>query len=133
MEQIVLVRRICEDGMAEVSKVRESACSGDCHQCAGCGAARETVVLRAKNPVGAKAGDVVKIESASSPVLKAAAALYLLPILLFLCGYVLGENLWGKGVLVSLCGLCLGAVPARVIDRRLAKKLSYTVTAFVGK
>ena len=40
MEQIVRVRRLLENGNAEVVHVRESACSGDCHKCSGCGAAK---------------------------------------------------------------------------------------------
>lgn len=133
MEQTVLVRRLIQDGMAEVSLVRESACSGDCHKCAGCGAAQETLIFQAHNPIGAQVGDVVKVQSKSSPVLKAAAVLYLLPLVLFVAGYLLGEHLWGRGVLVSLIGFVLGAVPIRPLDRHLKKTMQYTITEFAGK
>ena len=75
MEQLVKVRKVNPDGTAQVLCVRESACSGDCHKCSGCGAATETLLLTAKNPIGAKEGDLVVIESASGPVLAAAAML----------------------------------------------------------
>ncbi len=133
MEQTVLVRELLPDGMANVVRVRESACSGDCHQCSGCGAARETIVLRAKNDIGARPGDVVKLESASAPVLKAAAVLYILPLLAFFAGYLVGENLWGRGISVSLIAFALGMLPIRLVDRALAKKMNYTITAFVAK
>ncbi len=132
MEQIVRVCRVLPNGMAEVVRIRESACSGDCHQCSGCGAARETVVLKAENPINAKVGETVKIRSGSSPVLKAAAVLYLLPLVLFLAGYILGENLWGRGILVSLIGFALGMVPLRLINRYLDKKMTYTITELAG-
>ena len=45
MEQIVRVREVFDDGSAMVVHVRESACSGDCHKCSGCGAAQQTVVF----------------------------------------------------------------------------------------
>lgn len=133
MEQIVHIDRLLPDGTAVATLVRQSACSGDCHQCSGCGAAKQTMELRAQNPIGAKPGDVVKVESESSPILKAAAVLYILPLVLFLAGYLLGENLWGRGILVSLCALALGVIPVRLIDRYLRKKMVYTITGFVGK
>ena len=40
MEQIVRVREVRPDGMATVIHFRQSACSGDCHQCSGCGASK---------------------------------------------------------------------------------------------
>ena len=43
MEQLVRVREVYEDGTAQVLCIRESACSGDCHKCAGCGAVQETM------------------------------------------------------------------------------------------
>ena len=83
MQQLVRVRQVHEDGTATVIHVRESACSGDCHKCSGCGAAKEAIILEAKNPIGAKAGDLVTIESETGPVLKAAAVMYLLPMVFF--------------------------------------------------
>ena len=87
MEQLVRVQETFDDGTAMVVHVRESACSGDCHKCSGCGAAKETILLKAKNPIGARRGDLVKLESETGPVLKAAAMLYVLPMLLFFLGY----------------------------------------------
>ena len=45
MEQIVRVKEVYPDGSAQVIHVRESACSGDCHKCSGCGAAKESILL----------------------------------------------------------------------------------------
>ena len=87
MEQLVRVREVHNDGTAVVVHIRESACSGDCHKCSGCGAARETVIFTAGNPIGARPGDLVRVESSTAPVLKAAVVLYVLPLLLFFLGY----------------------------------------------
>jgi len=135
MEQLVRVRETFDDGTALVVHVRESACSGDCHKCSGCGAAKETLLLKAENPIGARRGDLVKLESATGPVLKAAAVLYMLPMLLFFAGYFAGDSLWQRGALVGCLAFVAGIVIAVLYDRRMSKKDStgYTITGFVQK
>ena len=129
MEQTVCVSRLLEDGTAEVIRMRQSACSGDCHQCSGCGSTPQTMVLRVENPIGAKVGDWVVIEAKTGAVLKAAAALYILPLVLFVGGYLLGEHLWQMGIPVSLGGLLLGFVLVKLLDRKMSKKdNTYTIT-----
>lgn len=131
MEQTVKVRRLLPDGMAEVVRVRESACSGDCHKCAGCGATSQTMLFIAYNAIGAKPGDQVVVTSDTATVLKGAALLYILPLLTFLAGYLLGENLWGRGIVCGILGFILGMLPIKLYDRHLAKKgTAYTITAY---
>ena len=135
MEQLVRVREIFDDGTALVMHVRESACSGDCHKCSGCGAAKETILLKAKNPIGARRGDLVKVESATSPVLKAAAVMYMLPMLLFFVGYFLGDHFWQRGALVGCLAFAGSIALAVVYDRKISKtdKTEYTITGFAEK
>lgn len=131
MEQNVIVRRLLPDGMAEVMRIRESACSGDCHKCAGCGAAKQTMLFTAHNPIGAKPGDAVVVESDTGTVLKGAMLLYILPLITFLVGYIVGENLWGRGILVSILGFAVGLAPIKLYDRHLAKRgTEYTIKAY---
>lgn len=131
MEVNVKVCRLLPDGMAEVVRIRESACSGDCHKCSGCGAAKQTVLFTAHNPIGAQPGDSVVVESDTATVLKGAALLYVLPLVTFLAGYILGENLWGRGILVSILGFVLGMLPIKLYDRHLTKKETvYTIKAY---
>ena len=72
MRQRALVTELLPQGRAEVSVVRRSACSGDCHRCAGCGAVTQTVTVQAENVIRAQEGDWVYIESGSAAVLGAA-------------------------------------------------------------
>ncbi len=131
MEQIVKVRRLLPDDMAEVIRIRESACSGDCHKCSGCGAAKQTMLLTARNLIDAKPGDLVVLSSETKTVLKAAAVLYLVPLFLFLLGYLLGESLLEMGAVLGIAGLLLGLAVVKIYDRALAKKdIAYTITAF---
>lgn len=131
MEQLVRVRACSPDGTAQVVHVRESACFGDCHKCAGCGAAKETVEITARNPIGASPGDLVVIRSASGPVLAAAAVLYLLPLVLFFLGYGLMAAGNFSGPLGGLLGAALGIGIAFGYDRLVLKKKK-TVYTIIG-
>jgi sigma-E factor negative regulatory protein RseC len=135
MEQKVRVVSCNADGTAKVILVRESACSGDCHKCSGCGAAKQTMFVTAHNPIGASVGSVVMIQSESAPVLKAAAMLYMLPLGLFFLGYILGDELWQLGGLVGGLAFVLGIAGAVLYDRLVMKKKHtvYTITGYAHK
>ena len=135
MQQLVRVRQVHDDGTATVMHIRESACSGDCHKCSGCGAAKEAILLEAKNPIGAKPGDLVRVESATGPVLKAALVMYMLPMVLFFAGYAVGAAAFGRGAPVGCLAFVASIGLAVVYDRKVLKKQNteYTITGFVGK
>ena len=135
MEQLVRVTRVYEDGTAQVMCIRESACSGDCHKCSGCGAVQQKMLLQAVNAIGAEAGDLVILKTESAPVLKAAAMLYLMPMGLFFLGYLLGQILWNAGGLTGGASFALGILAAIVYDRKVVKKqnTTYTITGFSDK
>ena len=134
MEQLVRVRKVHADGTATVMHVRESACSGDCHKCSGCGAAKEAILFKADNPIGAKTGDLVNIRSETGPVLKAAAVLYMLPLVLFFAGYAFGAALGSSGALWGGLAFALSIIMIVVYDRHMAKNDNtiYTITDFAG-
>ena len=130
MEQKVMVRKALPDGTAQVVLIRESACSGDCHKCSGCGAAKETITFIAADPIGARPGDVVTVKSDTAPVLRGAAVLYVLPLVLFLVGYLVTMSGWG-----GCAGFLLGIGAVIVYDRLVAKKeqIQYTITGYARK
>ena len=94
MQQIGIVRAVDGD-FATVEVSRKSACEG-CHankdgECSACVSfGGKSVSTKAFNDVGAKLGDRVMLESASSTVLLYAAAVFLFPILLGIIGYFVG-------------------------------------------
>lgn len=135
MEQIVRVRKLCENGKAQIVHVRQSACSGDCHECAGgCTAAKETMLIEADNPIGARAGDLVRMKSDTKTVMTAIAVMYILPLVLFFGGYALGVWLGVSGALVGGIGFVLGLLAAVAEDRRQQKKQKtvYTLVGFAA-
>ncbi len=132
MEQNVRVTKVLPDGTAQVLRLRESACSGDCHKCAGCGASQQKMLLTVRDPIGVKPGDLVTIQADTGPVLKAAALLYILPVVLFIGGYLLGEYLWESGIVLSLVGLLAGFFLVKLYDRHMtAQKIVFTITGIV--
>ena len=135
MEQVVKVISTAADGSVKVMHIRESACSGDCHKCSGCGAAKETMFFTAKNAIGARPGDMVRVEAASGPVMAATVIFYLVPMVLFFLGYFLGETLWALGGAVGGLGFALGIGLAVVYDRKVAKhqNIEYTVVGYAHK
>lgn len=134
MEQIVRIRETYDNGTAQVLLIRESACSGDCHKCSGCGAAKETLLVTAQNPIRADRGDLVTIRSDSGPVLKAAVVLYVMPLVLFFLGYALGTSMGIGGGLMGCLGFVLGIGLVVLYDRRFAKKVKtvYTIIGYAG-
>ena len=135
MEQVVKVITTDPDGTAKVMHIRESACSGDCHKCSGCGAAKETLFLTVKNPIRAKPGDMVRIEAASGPVMAATVVFYLVPMVLFFLGYFVGETLWAMGGLAGGLGFVLGIGLAVLYDRKVAahQKIEYTAVGYAHR
>jgi positive regulator of sigma E activity len=132
MEQIVRVKEAHKDGTATVFIQRESACSGDCHKCSGCGAAKEVMFVEARNPIGAGRGDLVVLETKTGPVMKAVGVFYVLPLILFFGGYLLG-SLWNLGGLCGCLGFVLAIGVAVLYDRKIAKKEEVlTITGYAG-
>ena len=134
MEQLVRIREVYDNGTAQVICVRESACSGDCHKCSGCGAAKEAILLTADNPIGAGVGDLVNLRSETGPVLKAAVVLYMMPLVLFFAGYAVGAALNISGAITGGLAFVLSVILIVVYDRRMAKKDNtiYTITGFAA-
>lgn len=135
MEQLVKVKSTSPDGTAEVIRIRESACSGDCHKCAGCGAAKETIVFNANNPINAQPGDLVYVKTQSAPVLMGAAVVYLLPLLAFFLGYFVMDTLCGLGELGGGAAFVLGIGAVVVYDRLIARKQNpvYTIVGYAHR
>lgn len=133
MQQTVKVTRLLEPGYAEVFFERQSACSGDCHKCGGCGAVKEKLFVRAKNQIGAKPGDRVIIESDTKSVMISILLVYLLPVVLFFAGYALGVLLNFVPGLTGGIGFFLGIIPILLRNRYVEQKeeCTFRISSFV--
>lgn len=110
-----------EGRYASVRIFKESACSHDCSDCAGCeGRIFDTRVI---NSVGARPGDKVKIQSPTSKVLSLALLVYMLPVVIFILAALVCEvyDISPVGtvalfVLLALMWFCL----IRITNRRVS-------------
>lgn len=134
MTQIATVERILDHAHAEISVPRKSACGHDCEECAGCGISGTAVHARARNPIGARPGQKVIVQSDTKNMLGIVVAVYLIPVVLFFVGYL------ATGALTEPCryaiggaAFALGFVLAILYDRRLKKQggLEFTITGLL--
>lgn len=120
MERLVRVQKCYDDETALVYPA-DILCLQGCQDCAGC---KKPAVIRAKNPIGAKSGQVVTIQ-------KNAGLLYnwllcLMPVILLLLGYGFWEAVAKNGVFGGWISFLLGLVPG-VLGK---EKVAYTITGF---
>ena len=134
MKQKVMVLST-SGNMARVSYHRPTACHGDCSKCAGgCGsmAAKEEIIVSAENLIGARTGDSVYIEGETKKVAWAIMLVYVIPVVLFLAGYFLGQQ-WGHGNLIGVLGFFLGLALAVLESRRQKKRgqeIQYQIVSY---
>lgn len=132
MTQIATVERILDGDHAVISVPRKSACGHDCEECAGCGVSGAAVRAKAINPVGAKPGQKVVVQSDTKKMLRIVALVYLTPVVLFILGYVVMALLGTSVALqytVAIAGFLGGIVAAVGYDRYLRARggLSFTI------
>lgn len=129
MKQNATVTRVLGADLAEVSVVRRSACAHDCENCSGCGAQATSITVRAKCSVPVAPGDVVELYS-DNRVLGYAALVYLVPVILFIAGYLCPMDVADAvRYLCAFVGLLLGIVIAVVCDRlvRRSRAVMYQI------
>lgn len=126
MTQIATVTTLGDDGFAMVTVARQTACGHDCENCAGCGAQAGSVSVWASTDIPVNEGDRVEIYSGRK-VLAVAAMVYLVPVLLFLAGYVLttGFSEAARYVCAGI-GFGIGIALAVVFDRAVRRKETIT-------
>lgn len=132
MTQIATVERILDGDHVVISVPRKSACGHDCEECAGCGVSGAAVRAKAINPVGAKPGQKVVVQSDTKKMLRIVALVYLIPVALFVLGYVVMALLGTSVALqytVAIAGFLAGIVAAVGYDRYLRARggLSFTI------
>lgn len=132
MTQIATIERILDADHAEISVPRKSACGHDCEECAGCGVSGAAVHARAVNPIGARPGEKVVVESNTNKMMKIIALVYLTPIVLFMAGYLMVYLLSGNtaaAYAVAALGFLAGIFAAIRYDRYLRARggLSFTI------
>ncbi|GEM_PF-276001 len=143
-EEQGIVLRTKQDGWAEVITERKDAC-GDCGASHCCVAADtgSKMVTKAINKAGATAGDLVSLSLRSGLVVKSAAIIYLIPILGFIGGAIVGAivHQWihlsesGAAVLFGFTGLVGGYLLTSAISKWMSRggKLTPVISRIIVK
>ena len=109
MTQNGVVRETGADGYAQVRITQRTACGHSCEDCGGCAAGSRELLVRARNPLEARAGETVTVASRTGRVLGAAALVYALPLALMLLTALLCAGLGGtQTVCAAASVLALG-------------------------
>lgn len=127
MQKEARVIALHEKNTAELAVQRDTAC-GDCASCGGCAAG--TVRVTVENTLHAAVGDVVVIETATGAVIRVAALVYLLPLVLFFAGYAIGAALGFLPLLLGGIGFTVSLLAAVLFNRRQAGKLQYRMVSY---
>lgn len=109
MIQKAVVKKILDRKHAEIEVQRQSACGHDCAHCGGCGAPLERIKAVAINRVDAQVGDIVTVEAENKQLMRMAAVVYTLPLVLFFAFFIVA-SLCGVGEGMSGVLGCLGIV-----------------------
>ena len=141
MEQTARVNRLLPGGRAEIAVKRKSACGHDCSKCGGgCSEmlVQSEVRAVASNPLGARPGDTVRVESRSGQVLWIAAVVYLLPLLLFFVFCFAGAAVTGSentGLILGGVGFAAGIAVAVAVNRVVKQRnmTAFSITAVEGR
>lgn len=130
MTQKAFVKKQLADGKVEIVVHRQSACSHNCADCAGCGSMihQDNVTAVAEDPLGARVGQQVTVESSTGKVLSLAALIYLLPFVGLFGAYLLlagqSEGVAALGAVGSFVVVLLAVcIP---LDRYLKRHKSVT-------
>ena len=115
-----------DTGVATVRYARPDACD-KCGACGG-GGRQQTIELKAQ----CKEGDWVRVELPDGQFLRATALAYVIPLLCFFAGLLLGYFLSGKqetaALLSSAVGLGVGVLFLRLTETKVAGKREWTPT-----
>ncbi len=118
----------------QVAILRQSACGENCAHCKG-GCTPTDTIITAENHVGAKAGDRVMLEIPDKTGIKAAALVYLLPIIALITGALLSYSRGmtdGAVALISLASMIAAILLVWVINRAFSASFKVKVTEIIG-
>ncbi len=135
MVQKAVVKKILDNTHAEIEVQRQSACGHDCASCGGCGAPQERIKAVAINKANAQVGDIVTIEGENKQILRMAAIVYTMPIIMFFVFVVIASLAGMKEGIATGIG-CIGiiiGIAFSVLYNKKVKKEGKTFFTIIKK
>ena len=128
MTQTAQVKQAFPNGMAEVAVVRQGACAHNCSECGGCmTAAQPTVMAMAENPLGARDGEIVIVETENRQLMGVIAFVYLVPLIFLVAGYLVAMSLGytqGWCILAGIGAFAVSILLVIALDRWIKRHRS---------
>ena len=131
MVQTGLIKKL-HGNIADVEIHRSTACGDNCASCGLCSG--RTSIVKAANAAGAAEGDTVLIDMADKKVLGAAFLVYIVPLVLLVAGYFIGNALFMTepgGIITGFLLMLLSFLPIVFIDRRSRQRYLPKITEIV--
>ena len=130
MTQTGIVKKLLDNGLADVAVERVTACS----HCSGCGECiyGKEIHVEAENKIFAQPGERVILESKTTTILGVTLLVYMLPVAMLFIGYAIGAALGldqEKCIIASALGIAAGAAGSTLLGKRY-KKIDYFITAY---
>ena len=133
MLQEAIITKIRDDGLAEVVVERLGICGGDCN---GCNECKYEHLMKSvvQNPIGAVRGQHVMIETPTSGVVRGALAIYVLPIVLLIAGYVIAAalSLSESACIIAAFAAAIAGVIIAIVISKAKYKADPTPTKIVS-
>lgn len=119
MLQEAIITKIRDDGLAEVVVERLGICGGDCN---GCNECKYEHLMKSvvQNPIGAQRGQHVMIETPTKGVVKGAFAIYVLPLVTLILGYLTAALLSlseGACIIAAFAAAAAGIAAAMALSK----------------
>ncbi|MDU7966909.1 MAG: SoxR reducing system RseC family protein [Paeniclostridium sordellii] len=133
MNQHGYVIELVDGTTAKIKMQKHSACAA-CGKCAS-SADKKDIIVEVDNNIGAKVGDYVEVNMDSVNVIKAAAIVYIVPLIALLGGTIISYGIlnfidigMNKEVLSGFIGIVLTAISYLLIkgkDRKFRESRNY--------
>lgn len=138
--------KICDGGFAVVEVRRRVMCDGcpkDSSSVTSCGHScavgvllgdRKNITVRVKNPLGAKPGDTVELETKDKTVLMSAFTVFILPLALAFVFYFASSAIFdsaGISAFSALAGIAVSCAVCAIAERHAEKDGSRVVLSAV--
>ena len=134
MKEVGTVQKI--DGEYAFIRVeKKSACGENCATCKG-GCVPTERIIKVKNTKKCQSGDKVALDMNTKKVMSAAFMVYIIPLVMLILGYFLGESLFGNEGSAILSGVVLMIISMIIIavfDRLSKDKYMAEITEIINK
>ncbi len=111
--------------IAEISMIAGDSCSS-CPARGSCRLSEGIRVIDADNSIGAKQGDIVRIEIAGKAGLSAALIIFGIPVIMAVVGLIISSGMSETSrIAITVAGLIFGLVIAKIVDRISGNKRNF--------